>query len=59
MAVKHVVTTGVGFSPAAFIITEGFGDLSGGGGGGPSPTPWLQNRTRRLLAAIMRHRRRR
>lgn len=36
MAVKHVVTDGIGFTVPSYLLTEGIGNFSAGGGGGGS-----------------------
>ena len=34
MAIKHVVTDGIGFTVPSYLLTEGFGNFSAAGGGG-------------------------
>lgn len=34
MAVKHVVTDGLGFTVPSYLLTQGLGNFSAGGGGG-------------------------
>jgi len=55
MAVKHVVTQGVGFTVPSYILTDGFGDFSGS----PPPAAPASARRRRRSSFWRRARRRR
>lgn len=33
MAIKHVITGGIGFDVPSYLLTDGIGDFSAGGGG--------------------------
>lgn len=38
MAIKHVVTEGLGFPPVNFVVTDGFGDYAEDGDGSADST---------------------
>lgn len=55
MAVKHVVTSGLGFTVPSYLLTEGFGNFGTGGGTG---TPLrglrrLRGRSAAIIAATL------
>lgn len=52
MAIKHVVTQGVGFTVPSYILTDGIGDFSAGGGGGGGGVD-RRLRRRRFVGAIL------
>jgi len=53
MAIKHVVTQGVGFTVPSYILTDGIGDFSAGGGGGGGGGVDRRLRRRRFVGAIL------
>ena len=54
MAIKHVVTQGVGFTVPSYILTDGIGNFSaGGGGGGGSGFDARRLRRRRFAGVIL------
>ncbi|OQW37066.1 MAG: hypothetical protein A4C66_03270 [Nitrospira sp. HN-bin3] len=53
MAIKHVVTQGVGFTVPSYILTDGIGDFSAGGGGGGGGGVDRRLRRRRFVGAVL------
>lgn len=53
MAIKHVVTQGIGFTVPSYILTDGIGDFSAGGGGGGGGGVDRRLRRRRFVGAVL------
>lgn len=49
MAIKHVVTDGIGFTVPSYLLTEGIGDFSAAAGGGVGVAEQEQARRRTFL----------